>query len=159
MPVNIPARDNAGMSNGVFHLLNRGMAPDFAIIMKPWNWVYHEEPGMGWFRITVKGTLGYAGVPRGLPDFRSSVVPAAAVITALEQWLIDYAEANTSGQIKAHGWIAGVRGGGPNVLSFPTAATEILCDVRINPRLAGECQSPVRSLHRRFPRRPSRHRP
>ncbi|EGD60903.1 hypothetical protein Y88_3407 [Novosphingobium nitrogenifigens DSM 19370] len=134
MPVNIPARDNAGMSNGVFHLLNRGMAPDFAIIMKPWNWVYHEEPGMGWFRITVKGTLGYAGVPRGLPDFRSSVVPAAAVITALEQWLIDYAEANTSGQIKPHGWIAGVRGGWPERPAFPTAATEILCDVRINPR-------------------------
>jgi hypothetical protein len=147
------------MSNGVFHLLNRGMAPDFAIIMKPWNWVYHEEPGMGWFRITVKGTLGYAGVPRGLPDFRSSVVPAAAVITALEQWLIDYAEANTSGQIKPHGWIAGVRGGGPNVpLSRPPRPRSCATSASI-PHLAGECQSPVRSLHRRFPRRPSRHRP
>jgi acetylornithine deacetylase/succinyl-diaminopimelate desuccinylase-like protein len=80
MPVTIPQRDNAGMSHGVFHLLNRGMAPDFAIIMKPWNWVYHEEPGMGWFKIQVKGTLGYAGVPRGIPGFRSSVVPAATVI-------------------------------------------------------------------------------
>ena len=56
MPVNIPSRENAGMSDGVQHLLNRGMAPDFCIIMKPWNWVYHEEPGMGWFKITVKGT-------------------------------------------------------------------------------------------------------
>ena len=134
MPVNIPERDNAGMSNGVFHLLNRGMAPDFAIIMKPWNWVYHEEPGMGWFKITVKGTLGYAGVPRGLPEFRSSVVPAATVITALEAWLIDYADANTSGQIKPYGWIGGVRGGWEGRPAFPTAATEIFFDVRINPR-------------------------
>ena len=134
MPVNIPERDNAGMSNGVFHLLNRGMAPDFAIIMKPWNWVYHEEPGMGWFKITVKGTLGYAGVPRGLPEFRSSVVPAATVIMALEAWLIAYAEANTSGQIKPHGWIGGVRGGWEGRPAFPTAATEIFFDVRINPR-------------------------
>ncbi len=47
MPVNIPERDNAGMSHGVEHMLNRGMAPDFCIIMKPWNWVYHEEPDMG----------------------------------------------------------------------------------------------------------------
>ena len=47
MPVNIPERDNAGRSNGVFHLLNRGMAPDFAIIMKPWNWVYHVGAGKG----------------------------------------------------------------------------------------------------------------
>lgn len=134
MPVNIPNRDNAGMSNGVFHLLNRGMAPDFAIIMKPWNWVYHEEPGMGWFRIDVKGTLGYAGVPRGLPEFRSSVVPAARVIEALEQWLIDYAERNTSGQIKPHGWIGGVQGGWPGRPAFPTATTQIFFDVRINPR-------------------------
>lgn len=134
MPVNIPERDNAGMSNGVFHLLNRGMAPDFAVIMKPWNWVYHEEPGMGWFRIDVKGTLGYAGVPRGIPSFRSSVVPAAKVIEALEQWLIDYADRNTSGVIKPHGWIGGVRGGWPGRPAFPTATTEIFFDVRINPR-------------------------
>ena len=84
MPVDISARQHSGMSNGVLHLLNRGAAADFAVIMKPWNWVYHEEPGMGWFKIQVKGTLGYAGVPRGLPAFRSSVVPAATVILELE---------------------------------------------------------------------------
>lgn len=142
MPVNIAARDNAGMSNGVFHLLNRGMAPDFAIIMKPWNWVYHEEPGMGWFRIDVKGTLGYAGVPRGLPAFRSSVVPAATVIQKLETWLIDYAERNTSGVVKPYGWIAGVRGGWPERPAFPSATTQIFLDVRINPRTTpGEVKS------------------
>jgi acetylornithine deacetylase/succinyl-diaminopimelate desuccinylase-like protein len=134
MPVTIPQRDNAGMSHGVFHLLNRGMAPDFAIIMKPWNWVYHEEPGMGWFKITVKGTLGYAGVPRGLPSFRSSIVPAAHVILALEEWLFDYAERNTSGQVKPHGWISAVRAGWPERPAFPSAACEIYFDVRINPR-------------------------
>lgn len=134
MPVTIPWRHNAGMSHGVHHLLNRGMAPDFAIIMKPWNWVYHEEPGMGWFKITVKGTLGYAGVPRGLPEFRSSIVPAATVIQELEAWLIDYADRNTSGQIKPYGWIAGVRSGWPERPAFPSAATEIFFDVRINPR-------------------------
>lgn len=134
MPVTIPWRDNAGMSHGVHHLLNRGMAPDFAIIMKPWNWVYHEEPGMGWFKIQVKGTLGYAGVPRGLPEFRSSVVPAATVILQLEQWLIDYAERNKSGDIYPHGWIAGVRGGWPERPAFPSAVTEIFFDVRISPR-------------------------
>ena len=40
MPVDIAARDHAGMSNGLFNLLNRGMAPDFAIVMKPWNWIW-----------------------------------------------------------------------------------------------------------------------
>ena len=89
---------------------------------------------MGWFRITVKGTLGYAGVPRGLPAFRSSVVPSATLIPELEQWLIDYAERNTSGIIQPHGWIAGVRSGWPERPAFPSAATEIFLDVRINPR-------------------------
>lgn len=134
MPVTIPSRDNAGMSHGVHHLLSRGMAPDFAIIMKPWNWVYHEEPGMGWFKVSVKGSLGYAGVPRGTPGFRSSVVPAATVILELEQWLIDYAEKNRSGDVYPHGWIAGVRGGWPERPAFPSAVTEIFFDVRINPR-------------------------
>lgn len=134
MPVDLAGRDHAGMSGGVTHLLSRGVAPDFAIVMKPWNWVYHEEPGMGWFKIRVKGTLGYAGVPRDTPGFRSSVVPAARVITELEHWLIDYAERNTSGVIKPHGWIAGVRAGWPERPAFPSAVTEIFCDVRINPR-------------------------
>ncbi|PWL25485.1 MAG: acetylornithine deacetylase [Altererythrobacter sp. XM-24bin4] len=134
MPVTIPSRNNAGMSHGVHHLLSRGMAPDFAVIMKPWNWVYHEEPGMGWFKIRVKGTLGYAGVPRGTPGFRSSIVPAATVIQELEAWLIDYAERNRSGDVYPHGWIGGVRSGWPDRPSFPSAITEIFFDVRINPR-------------------------
>jgi acetylornithine deacetylase/succinyl-diaminopimelate desuccinylase-like protein len=134
MPVDISARQHAGMSNGVTHMINRGGSPDFAIVMKPWNWVYHEEPGMGWFKLRVYGTLGYAGVERGTPGFRSSVVPAATVIQDLEQWIIEYAERNTSGQIKPHGWIAGVRGGNPERPAFPSAVTEIFFDVRINPR-------------------------
>ena len=147
MPVTVPVRDHAGMSHGVFHLLNRGMAPDFAIIMKPWNWVYHEEPGMGWFKIIVKGTLGYAGVPRGLPSFRSSVVPAATIILELEKWLIDYAERNTSGVIKPHGWIAGIRSGWPERPAFPSATTEIFFDVRINPRTSpGEVRAQFASF-------------
>ncbi|RJG13617.1 acetylornithine deacetylase [Pseudomonas cavernicola] len=134
MPVDLSARQHSGMSNGVIHLLSRGAAPDFAVVMKPWNWVYHEEPGMGWFKLRVHGTLGYAGVPRGTPGFRSSVVPAATVIQDLEQWIIEYAERNTSGQVKPHGWIAGVRGGDPERPAFPSAVTEIFFDVRINPR-------------------------
>lgn len=134
MPVDISARHHAGMSNGVLHLLNRGAAPDFAIIMKPWNWVYHEEPGMAWFKLRVFGSLGYAGVPRGTPGFRSSVVPAATVVQELEQWIIDYAERNTSGVVKPHGWIAGIRGGDVERPAFPSAVTEIFFDVRVNPR-------------------------
>ena len=156
MPVNIPERNNAGMSHGVQHLLNRGMAPDFCIIMKPWNWVYHEEPGMGWFKITVKGTLGYAGVPRGTPGFRSSIVPAARVILELEDWLPQYTDRNTSGVIRPDGWISALRSGWPERPAFPSAATEIYFDVRINPRTSpanvkAQVDEFVNSLKIKFP--------
>lgn len=154
MPVNIAARDNAGMSNGVHHLLARGAAADFAIIMKPWNFVYHEEPGMGWFRLRIMGTYGYAGVPRGTPGFRSSIVPAATVIPELEQWLIAYADRNASGAVKPHGWIAGIRSGSDERPSFPSAVTEIFFDVRINPRTSpAEVKAQFAEFVRDFSRR------
>ncbi|MDF0542740.1 acetylornithine deacetylase [Sphingobium sp. H39-3-25] len=134
MPTTIPERNNAGMSNGLQHLLHRGMAPDFAVIMKPWNWVFNEEPGMGWFKVRIKGTLGYAGIPRGVPGFRSSILPAATMIPELEQWIIDYAERNRSGNVYPHGWISGVRAGWPEKPAFPSAETELWFDVRISPR-------------------------
>lgn len=134
MPVNVPERDHAGMSSGISHLLSRGLAPDCAVIMKPWNWVYSEEPGMAWFRLRVHGSFGYAGVPRGTPGFRSAITPAAEVILELERWLIDYAVRNTAGTVEPHGWISAVRAGDSQRPAFPPAVTEICCDVRINPR-------------------------
>ncbi|MEM1110683.1 MAG: acetylornithine deacetylase [Pseudomonadota bacterium] len=134
MPVSVGKRGNAGMSNGILHLLNRGGSPDYCIVMKPWNWVYHEEPGMAWFKITVWGTLGYAGVPRDTPGFRSSIVPAARVILALEDWLPQYTDANTSGIVRPDGWISALRAGWPERPAFPSAATEIYFDVRVSPR-------------------------
>lgn len=135
MPVDISSR-NSGMSNGVLHMLNRGMYPDFAIIMKPWNWVYHEEPGMAWFKLRVYGTLGYAGVAHDTPGFRSSVLPAATVITELQQWILEYTKRNTSGVIQPHGWIAGIRGGDIKRPAFPSAVTEIFFDVRVTPSVS-----------------------
>lgn len=134
MPVDISARDHAGMSNGILHLLSRGLAPDCAIIMKPWNFVYHEEPGMAWFKLRVHGSLGYAGVPRGTPGFRSAILPVAEVIPELERWILAYSQRNASGVITPHGWISGLRAGDPERPAFPSAVTEIFFDVRVNPR-------------------------
>ncbi len=82
MPVDLAAPGNRGLSDGVFHLLTRGFCADFALVMKPGNAVYHEEPGLCWFKVSVRGTMGYAGIARGVPGFRSSIVPAASVIAA-----------------------------------------------------------------------------
>lgn len=134
MPVDLAAPGNRGLSDGVSHLLTRGVHTDFALVMKPGNAVYHEEPGLCWFKVTVKGTLGYAGMPHNLPHFRSSIVPAARLILELEDWLPRYTERNSSGQVTPRGWIAAVRAGWAERVAFPSATTEIFLDIRCNPR-------------------------
>ncbi len=134
MPVDLAASGNRGLSDGVSHLLTRGVHTDYALVMKPGNAVYHEEPGLCWFKVSVKGTLGYAGMPHGLARFRSSIVPAAKVILELEDWLPRYTEGNSSGQVAPQGWIAAVRAGWPERVAFPSATTEIFLDIRCNPR-------------------------
>ncbi|KOS56137.1 M20 family metallopeptidase [Rhodococcus rhodochrous] len=134
MPVTMSARDHVGMSSGVFHLLTHGAMPDHAVVFKPWWAVYPEEPGMCWFKVSVRGTYGYAGISRGTPGFRSSIVPAATVIQEIEAWLPEYTARNTSGTTIPEGWISAVRSGDPDKPAFPSATTEIYLDVRVNPR-------------------------
>jgi acetylornithine deacetylase/succinyl-diaminopimelate desuccinylase-like protein len=133
MPWIVPERNNAGISNGVSHMLSHGVSPDFGIIVKPWDEVYYEHPGMIWIKVTCWGSMGYAGIPRGTPGFRSSMVPAAKVILEIEQWLTEYPDKHTSAQIKPEGWIGAVNGGWPLKPACPGAACEIVFDVRTNP--------------------------
>ncbi|RLK48284.1 acetylornithine deacetylase/succinyl-diaminopimelate desuccinylase-like protein [Alkalispirillum mobile] len=133
MPQIVPERNHFGLSSGVSQMLMRGVTADFGIIFKPWWEIYHEHPGMCWFKVSVRGTLGYSGIPRGTPGFRSSIVPAAQLILALEEWLPQYTERNTRGQIAPEGWIAAVRSGWPEKPAFPSATTEIYLDLRSNP--------------------------
>jgi acetylornithine deacetylase/succinyl-diaminopimelate desuccinylase-like protein len=134
MPVNASSRNNYGMSDGIYHLLTRGVAPDFAIIMKPVWRVYAEEPGMCWFKVSVRGTMGYAGVPRATPGYRDAILPAAKIIEEIEEWIPRYTERNTAGEIAPEGRIAAVRAGWPERPAFPSATVEIYLDLRCNPR-------------------------
>lgn len=158
MPWSVGRRDSFGMSTGVYHLLNRGMYPDFCIVLKPRWAVYPEEPGMCWFKVSVYGDFGYAGITRGTPGFRSSIVPAATVIQEIEEWLPEYTRRNTSGFVLPEGWIAAVRAGDPEKPTFPSATTEIFLDVRISPRTSpadvrhqfGQLMSDIRAKHPDF---------
>ena len=134
MPVDLAARGNRGLSDGVAHLLAHGVHTDFALVMKPGNAVYHEEPGLCWFKLAIRGTLGYAGMPHASTRFRSAIVPAAKIILELEDWLPRYTERNTSGQVAPQGWISAVRAGWPDRVAFPSATTDIYVDLRCNPR-------------------------
>ena len=156
MPVVAAERGHFGMSDGVYHLLSRGVAPDFAIIVKPVWRVYAEEPGMCWFKVTVRGTMGYAGIPRGTPGYRSSIVPAAKIIEEIEAWIPGYTARNTSGEIAPEGHISAVRAGLPERPAFPSATTEIYVDLRCNPRTSpaevkAQFAEAIRGIARRHP--------
>jgi acetylornithine deacetylase/succinyl-diaminopimelate desuccinylase-like protein len=131
MPWSNSHRDHFGTSSGVMHLLTHGLWPDYCVVLKPKYGVYAEDPGMCWFKVSVYGTFGYAGVTRGAPGFRSSIVPAATVIQEIEQWLPEYTRRNTSSGILPEGWISAVRAGDPDKPAFPSATTEIFLDVRV----------------------------
>jgi len=133
MPWVSEERNHTGISSGVMHMLSHGVTADMGVIFKPWCEVYHEHPGMAWFKVTVWGTMGYAGIPRGTPGFESAIVPAAKLILELEEWLAAYPDKHCSEQIKPEGWIAAVRSGWPDKPAFPGAACEIYIDVRTNP--------------------------
>lgn len=133
MPSVVPERGHFGMSTGVSFMLTHGVTADFGIIFKPWYEVYHEHPGMCWFKVRVKGDLGYSGIPRGTPGFRSSIVPAATLIQELEEWLPEYTKQNTTEQIAPEGWIAAIESGWPNRPAFPSASTDLYIDMRCNP--------------------------
>lgn len=133
MPWISTQRARTGVSSGVMHMLSHGVTADFGVIFKPWDEVYFEHPGMVWFKVTTWGSMGYAGIPRGVPEFRSSIVPGARVILDLEEWLSSYPDTHLSTQIKPEGWVSAVRGGWVDKPAFPSAACEIYLDVRTNP--------------------------
>lgn len=133
MPWVVEERGRSGMSSGVRHLLGQGLAADYGIIFKPWDEVYYEHPGLCWLKITVTTAMGYAGIPRGVPGFESSILPAAELVLSLEDWLTAYPEAHCSAQVRPEGWISAIRAGWPDKPAFPSAATEIYLDIRTNP--------------------------
>ena len=63
-------RQNHGLSSGVMYMLNHGITADFAITCKPGWAAAWEEVGLCWFKVTVQGQMGYAGMTRSFPNFR-----------------------------------------------------------------------------------------
>lgn len=134
MPPRSEARQNHGLSSGVSYMINHGVTADCAIICKPgWSAAW-EEVGLCWFKVTVRGQMGYAGMTRSFPGFRNAIVHAATFVLALEEWLPRYQERNTSGLCAPQGAIAAIRGGWPHKPAFSSAAAEVYIDLRCNPR-------------------------
>jgi len=134
MPVSISAAAISGLGDGAYRLLTGGAVADFGLVVKPGSGVYYEEPGLCWFRISVHGKLGYAGLPRTMND--NPIGAVVRLIPALEAWLRAYTEANTAGQVIPQATITAVRAGRTDRLAFTPATAEIYLDVRCPPQLS-----------------------
>lgn len=126
-------RFNTGQGNGCSFMLEQGVRGDFAIIAKPGYSVSWEEVGLCWFKIQVKGALGYTGV-RHVVGGRNPIVDAAKIITGLEAWFPKYTERNTSGLVAPQGSINAVEAGWAYKPAFVPANCNLYVDVRVSPR-------------------------
>jgi acetylornithine deacetylase/succinyl-diaminopimelate desuccinylase-like protein len=138
MPVNASpdrriARPGVGHGVGCAYLIEHGYAPDFAVIAKPGGAVAHEEVGLCWFEIAVRGDFNYAGI--GLrPGGRQAILDAAAVVAKLQAWFPDYTARNASGLVAPRGSISAIEGGWPEKPAFVPELCKIYVDLRVSPR-------------------------
>jgi acetylornithine deacetylase/succinyl-diaminopimelate desuccinylase-like protein len=128
---NVAARRN-GHGAGLAFMLEQGVRGDFAIMAKPGAPTW-EEVGLAWFRIRVKGVLGYAGT-RHAVKHRNPILEAARLIGALEEWFPQYTRNNTSGLVAPQGSIGCIRAGWPYKPTFIPETCELYVDLRVSPR-------------------------
>ena len=81
---------NIGFGQGVRFLLESGLRPDMAIVLKPGYAASYEEVGLAWFRVTTQGQGGLHRHPgtRARTATRSS---SGKLMAALEKWFPEYA--------------------------------------------------------------------
>jgi acetylornithine deacetylase/succinyl-diaminopimelate desuccinylase-like protein len=127
-------RFNIGHGSGCDFMLQQGVRADFAVIAKPFYFVSWEEPGLCWFKVTIRGIPGYVGV-RHLMRYKNPISDAAKVITALEEWFAEYAQKNISALVAPQGVIGAMQAGWPYKPSFTPASCNLFIDLRTSPRM------------------------
>lgn len=134
MPTNAlaPGRANTGHGAGASFLLERGWYTDAAIIAKPGDFVAHDEVGLCWFEIAVRGVHTYVGSRHRLA-YDNPIVSAAQVVVRLERWLADYPARHRTETAAPQGVIGSIAGGWERMLAVTPAACRIRLDVRLAP--------------------------
>ncbi len=125
-----------GHGAGIASLLEADM-PDAAIILKPGWCATHEEVGYAWFRLTVRGAVGYTGIRHKAP-YRNPALAVARLATGLEAWFVDYSARWTDGLVAPQGSVNAVHAGSANRASFIPATATLDLDLRISPRATPE---------------------
>lgn len=126
-----------GHGAGIRHHLQNAPRPDAAIVLKPGWAASHEEVGISWWRVTVRGGFNYTGIRHKAP-YRNPIVAAARVVERLDAWFPEYAKASSAGFVAPQGSINAIRGGSPDRAAFIPATVELDLDLRVAPGVSAD---------------------
>jgi acetylornithine deacetylase/succinyl-diaminopimelate desuccinylase-like protein len=129
----MPDLGRPGHGTGIRFFLDHAPRPDFAVVLKPGYAVAHEEVGLAWFRIVVRGAVNYTGIRHKGP-YRNPIVAAARVVERLEAWFADYCGRHTDGLVAAQGSINAIAGGSGDRAAYVPSSCTIDLDLRVSPR-------------------------
>jgi succinyl-diaminopimelate desuccinylase len=123
-------RRHTGHGVGASFLLEQGVWADAAIIAKSGWFVQHEEVGIAWSDITVRGTHTYVGAKHRL-TYRNPIADAARIVLHLEEW---FAKRNQqTGSLEPQGMVASLHGGWERTAAFLPAVATLRVDQRLLP--------------------------
>ena len=124
-------RRNTGHGVGCSFLLAQGVWADAAIIAKSGWAISHEEVGLAWCDIVVRGVHTYVGARHRLP-YRNPINDAAIIVRHLEDWFPRRATQHRQGTLLPQGIVAAILAGSPRTAAFVPAEATIRVDLRLN---------------------------
>jgi succinyl-diaminopimelate desuccinylase len=123
-------RQHTGHGVGASFMLEQGVWADAAIIAKSGWFVQHEEVGIAWSDITVRGTHTYVGARHRIP-YRNPIADAARVVLHLEEWFAKRAE--QTGGLEPQAMVASLHSGWERTAAFLPAVATLRVDQRLLP--------------------------
>ena len=135
MPTNARRDDplhrwHTGQGVGASFLLEQGVWADAAIIAKSGWSVQHEEVGIAWSDITVRGTHTYVGAKHRIP-YRNPIADAARVVLHLEEWFAK--RTDQTGSLEPQAMVASIHSGWERTAAFLPAVASLRVDQRLLP--------------------------
>lgn len=138
-PLDHDKRPQTGHGIGVDRLLDEfaehGVFPDAAIVAKSGWFVQHEEVGLAWTDITVRGTHTYVGARHRLP-YRNAIADAARIVLELERRFAEPHD-RVSETLEPQSVVSTIVGGWQRTAAFTPAEVMLRVDQRTLPAESG----------------------
>ena len=123
----------SGSTIGAEWLLKHGGHADYVICAEPTNCqINNENSGYCWFRIRVRGEMGYGDRRAG---YDNAISKLPAVIQAVEEWAPRYRAENSKGFITPEVIVGAVDGGWPYLPAMGPAVAHVYVDARVHPEV------------------------